>query len=203
VSFKEILSIPGVRPTLFTLFMTAFMFGGLDATLALFTSDRLGFSSPQIGLVFTYLGVLTLTMQFAGGWIISKYGELTTIPIGLALSGIGFFLLTSTRDWLTILLPLAVFMAGNALVFPSVTSMISKKVGGKRGAIMGLMSSFHSLGQMIGPLLAGALYGIDHTYPFLVLATIIIFYALLFTVFARPRLKLQKESAETEPAVLH
>ncbi len=101
-------------------FMTSFMFGGLDATLALFTSARMGFGSAQIGLLFTYIGVLVLGMQFAGNYIISKYGELVSIPTGLLLSGLGFLLLMFTHDWLTLIIPIAIFISGNALVFPSV-----------------------------------------------------------------------------------
>ncbi|VVB57411.1 Multidrug resistance protein MdtG [uncultured archaeon] len=170
-------------------FMVAFMFGGLDATLALFTSERMGFGSAQIGLLFTYIGVLVLLMQFAGDYLISKYGELVSIPAGLALSGSGFLLLAFTHDWLTILIPIAIFISGNALVFPSVNSLISKKVGGKRGGVMGLVSSFQSSGQLVGPLVGGALYGIDHRYPFLAMAAVILSYALFFVLFARPKLK--------------
>ncbi len=170
-------------------FMTSFMFGGLDSTLALFTSERMGFGASQIGLLFTYIGVLVLGMQFVGNYIISKYGELVSIPAGLLLSGTGFLLLIFTHDWLTIMIPLAIFISGNALVFPSVNSLISKKVGGKRGGVMGLVSSFQSSGQLIGPLLGGALYGYGHDLPFMAMAAVILSYALVFLFFAKPKLK--------------
>lgn len=144
-------------------------------------------------------------MQFVGDRIISKYGELVSIPVGLALSGLGFLLLVFTHDWLTIMVPIAIFISGNALVFPSVNSMISKKVGGKRGGVMGLVSSFQSLGQLIGPLIGGALYGIDHHYPFLAMAAVILIYALLFAIFARPRLKTDgaTHAGPLEPVIMH
>lgn len=169
-------------------FMTAFMIGGLDATLAIYTADKMGFSSPQIGLIFTYVGVLIMIMQFVGGGLVNRFGELKLIPVGLLLSGAGFFLLTFTHDWLSLLFPLAVFVMGNALVFPSVNSLITKKVVGKRGAVLGLLSSFQSLGQMIGPLLGGFLYGIHHDYAFIGLALAIWAYALLFFSVANKRL---------------
>lgn len=169
-------------------FMTTFMIGGLDATLAIYTGDRLGFSSPQIGLLFTYVGILIMAMQFVSGGLINRFGELRLIPVGLALSGAGFFLLTFTHDWLTILAPLAVFVMGNALVFPSVNSLITKRVAGKRGAVLGLLSSFQSLGQMVGPLLGGFLYGIHHDYAFIGQAAAIWAYALVFLFMAREKL---------------
>jgi multidrug resistance protein len=169
-------------------FITAFMIGGLDAVLAIYTGEKLGFSSPQIGLIFTYIGILIMAMQFISGGLVNRFGELTLIPAGLLLSGAGFFLLIFTNDWLTILLPLAIFVAGNALVFPSVNSLITKKVTGKRGAVLGLLSSFQSLGQMMGPLLGGFLYGIHHDYAFAGLAISIWLYFAVFLLFARKRL---------------
>lgn len=170
-------------------FMTAFMIGGLDATLAIYTGDKLGFSSPQIGIIFTYIGLLILAMQYVSGNLVNKYGELTLIPAGLLLSGTGFCLLTITHDWITILIPLAIFVMGNALVFPSVNSLITKRITGRRGAVLGLVSSFQSLGQMVGPLLGGFLYGYSHDYPFIGMAAVIFAYALVFVLVARKKLE--------------
>lgn len=170
-------------------FVITFMIGGLDATLAIYTGEKMGFSSPQIGLIFTYIGALIMAMQFAAGALINRFGELRMISAGFLLSGLGFFLLIFTHDWLSLLFPLAVFVAGNASVFPSVNSLITKKVTGKRGAVLGLVSSFQSLGQVAGPLLGGFLYGINHSFAFGGMALVIFAYFAIFTLFARKRLE--------------
>lgn len=179
-------------PMLFLLlssFMTAFMIGGLDATLAIYTGDRMGFTTTQIGIVFTYIGVLIMVMQFVSGSIVNKYGEIRLVQVGLLLSGAGFFLLIFTHDWPTLMGALAVFVCGNALVFPSVNSLITKKVQGKRGAVLGLVSSFNSFGHMLGPLVGGLLYGISHDYAFLGMAIVIWGYCVFFTLFAAKKIK--------------
>ena len=168
----------------FAAFMTSFMIGGLDATLALYTGEKLGFSSPQIGIVFTYIGILIMTMMLVTGVLINRFGEKTLIRVGLSLSGMGFFLLVFTRDWLTILIPLAVFVAGNAMTFQSTISLITKKVTAKRGTVLGLFSSFESLGMFAGPILGGFLYGFDHTYAFAGFAILIWGYAVIFSIFS-------------------
>ncbi|MFH1200609.1 MAG: MFS transporter [Candidatus Micrarchaeota archaeon] len=169
-------------------FVIAFMFGGLDATLAIYTGDEMGFSSPQVGLVFTFIGFLIMAMQFAGGALISKYGELRMIPVGFALSGLGFFTLIWAHSWPFLLASLAIFVAGNALVFPSVNSLVSKRVTTNRGAALGLVTSFQSLGQIIGPLTGGFLYGYSHDYPFAAMALVIWAYAAVFILIGRPKL---------------
>ncbi len=184
ISLLEHLSSPLLFLFLST-FMITFMIGGIEATLALYTSEKLNFGAHQIGVVFTYIGFLIMTMQFLSGNLINKFGELKLIKIGLVLSGTGFFLLLFVQSWTTLFLPLAIFVMGNAFVFPSVSSALTKKVTGKRGVVLGLENSFRSAGQMIGPLLAGFLYGFSHNYAFIGLALAIWGYAIIFSIVER------------------
>jgi len=170
-------------------FMVAFMIGGIDAVLALYTAEQMGFTSAQIGIVFMYIGFLVMLMQFVAGGMINKYGEVNMVMWGLLLSGAGFLLLVFSQSWLMLMLALAVFVAGNALVFPSVNSLISKRVQGKRGAVLGLASSFSSGGQMVGPLVGGLLYGISHTLAFIGMAVLIWLYFAFFSLLGAKRLK--------------
>ncbi len=189
---KEVSLLEHISSPVLFLFLssaiTTFMIGGLDAVLALSTSERLGFTSAEVGILFTYIGVLILTMQFVASHAINRFGEKRLIPVGLALSGLGFFLLEFAGGWPMLMLALGVFVAGNAAVFPSVTSLITKKVTGKRGAVLGLNSSFQSAGQLLGPLYGGFLYGINHQYAFPGLAIAIWIYALFFYFKASKKL---------------
>ena len=169
-------------------FMITFMIGGIDATLALYTSAQLGFQSHEVGLLFAFIGALIMVMQFVTGSLVNRFGELKLVTAGLLLSGTGFFLLQYATDWPSLLAPLAVFVAGNALVFPSVSSMLSKRSSANRGAVMGLAGSFNSLGQIIGPLLAGFLYGWMPSSAFWGMAIAIMAYAAFFALVAIPRL---------------
>jgi multidrug resistance protein len=181
-------------PLLFLLLasmMTTFMVGGIQAVLAIYTGDKLGFTSSEVGLLFTYIGFLIMIAQFLSGNLVNRFGEVKLIKIGLVISGTGFFFLAFANDWLTLLLPLAVFVIGNSMTFPSVTSLLTKKVHGKRGAILGLNASFQNLGQIIGPLLGGLLYSINHTYAFVGLALCIWAYALVFSTLAARSLSSQ------------
>ena len=192
VAQKEVALLSHLSSPLLFLFLSTFvvalMIGGLDATLALYTSERMGFTSAEVGLVFTYVGFLIMAMQFVAGGLVNKYGEMKLIAVGFLLSGLGFLLLVFTRDWLTLLIPLAVFVAGNAMVFPSVTSLITKRVTGKKAAVLGLVSSFQSLGQVLGPLIAGFLYGVHHSYAFMGMGVIIFAYFLAFVFVGRKQL---------------
>ena len=164
------------------------LIGGFEATLALFVSEKLGFTAVEMGGVFTFVGVLMLIFQPISGSLVNRFGEIRLVQAGLVFSGLGFFLILFSTDWLTLLAPLGLFVIGNSLVFPSVTSLLTKRVAGKQGAAIGLNQSSSSAGQIAGPLFGGFLYGINHLYSFLGLALVSWVYFFIFTFVAKPKL---------------
>ncbi len=182
---KEISMLQHLSSPLLLCFIASFMIasltGGMQAVLALFTEMRLDFGPSEVGIVFTILGVLIMLFQFLSGSLMGKYGEVRLIRAGLLLSSTGFLFLVFLNDWLTMLLPLSVFVLGNALVFPSVSSLVSKRAQGKRGAALGLLSSFQSLGQFFGPIAAGFLYTVKPEYAFYGLSALVFGYFIIFS----------------------
>ncbi len=168
--------------------MVMFIIGGFEATMALFLSEKLHFTAIEMGGVFTFVGVMMMVLQPITGNLINKYGETRMIQAGLVFSSMGFFLTVFAYDWITLLLPMGLFVLGNSCVFPSVTSLLTKKVKGKQGAVIGLNQSFSSAGQIVGPLVAGFLFGIDHSYSFIGLTAVVLFYFLVFTFIAKKKL---------------
>ncbi len=166
-----------------------FIIGGFEATLALFLSEKLRFTSIEMGGVFTFVGVMMMALQPITGNFINKFGELRMIQAGLLFSGFGFFFLLFASDWLTVLAPMGLFVIGNSCVFPSVTSLLTKKVKGKQGAAIGLNQSFSSAGQIVGPLIGGFLFGLNHAFSFIGLAAAAWIYFIIFTFVAKPLLE--------------
>lgn len=166
-----------------------FLIGGFEATMALFLSEKLSFTSVEMGLVFTFVGALMMILQPITGNFINRFGELRMIQAGLLFSTAGFFLILFASDWNTLLIPLGFFVIGNSCVFPSVTSLLTKRVAGKQGAVIGLNQSFSSAGQIIGPLFGGFLYGLDHSFSFIGIALVALLYFLVFTFVAKKKLE--------------
>ncbi|MEK6821271.1 MAG: MFS transporter, partial [archaeon] len=179
-------------PLAFLFFSSAivmFIVGGFEATLALFVSEKLGFGAIEMGGVFTFVGALMLVLQPITGNFINRFGEIRMIQAGLFFSAAGFFFILFSNDWISLLIPLGFFVLGNSCVFPSVSSLLTKKVQGKQGAVIGLNQSFSSGGQIVGPLFGGFLFGIAPEYSFLGLAGVAGIYLLIFTFVAKKRLE--------------
>lgn len=82
------------------------------------------------------------------------------------LSAIGFVLILFSSSLVTASIYLSVFAAGNALIRPCVTSLITQKTKAGQGVASGLSSSMDSLGRITGPLLGAGIYQYSHQLPF-------------------------------------
>jgi MFS family permease len=69
---------------------------------------------------------------------------------------------------LTAAIYLSVFGAGNALIRPCVISLITQRTKVGQGVATGLNSSMDSLGRIAGPLMAGAVFTLNQSLPFLI-----------------------------------
>lgn len=149
-------------------FLVSFTLAGLESILQYFQRDVFGAGPMHIGVMLLISGIVGAGIQ--GGYIrrhVKKGSEAKVIRVGLIMSALGFFLLLASRNFITATLFLCVFSAGNALLRPCVTSLITQKTKVGQGAATGLSSSMDSLGRIAGPLFATFLFTIENHLPFL------------------------------------
>lgn len=148
-------------------FFISFTLAGLESTLQYFQMKQIGASTQQIGMMFAVIGVVGALVQ--GGIVrrIKKGSESRYILFGLVLSAGGFFLIIFSSSFLTATLYLAVFGVGNALLRPTVTSLITQKTTVGLGVASGLNSSMDSLGRMSGPILGTLLFNQQIYLPYI------------------------------------
>jgi len=150
-------------------FFVSFTLAGLEATLQYFQMAKIGATPFDIGMMFLASGIVGALIQ--GGVVrrlVKNGSEPRVIAIGLLLSAAGFFLLLYSTSVATAALYLSVFGAGNALIRPCVTSLITQRTKVGQGVATGLSSSMDSLGRIAGPLLGGAVFTIAHSLPFII-----------------------------------
>ena len=75
---------------------------------------------------------------------------------------------------------LVIFMA-TSILRPVLNTLISKMADGEGGFAMGMNNAYMSVGNVIGPLLAGVLYDINIIYPF-ILGLIMLMVTMFITV---------------------
>ncbi|MEH7445162.1 MFS transporter [Bacillus sp. JJ1122] len=141
---------------------------GLEATFAYFAAEKAGLGAVQLGYIFMIMGLAGAIVQ--GGLVgrmTKKLGEGTVIQLGIFISAVGFALILLIKGFGTAALFLTIFGVGNGLIRPSVSSLLTKKSTAGHGSTTGLLSSFDSLGRIIGPPLGGWLFSIAIGMPYI------------------------------------
>jgi len=155
---------------------------GLIGVLALYLKDTFGVTERGIGNVFVVFGVVGVVMRTAPvGWINSRLGEVRTMRLGAALACIGLAIMPLPSVLPLFVLCLMVVPAGNALLFPATTSLVSQRTErSEMGQVMGAQQTLRGIVSIIGPIGATAVYqAFGHWIPFVGSAAILAVALLL------------------------
>ncbi|GIQ68291.1 MFS transporter [Xylanibacillus composti] len=148
-------------------FVVTFTLAALEGTLQYYYMVQFDITKVQMGWMFFISGIVGALIQ---GGVVRRYIKRGEEPkfmrLGLLLSALGFILMIFSANFVTGALFLAVFSAGNALVRPCVTSLITQKTTVGQGTASGLSSSMDSLGRIGGPLIGTMLYHLNISLPF-------------------------------------
>ncbi|HJW94525.1 MAG TPA: MFS transporter [Thermoanaerobaculia bacterium] len=143
-----------------TLFIQLLAVAGMETSVTLHARDRFNFSQLDLAYFFLFMGVIVAVIQ--GGLIgrlAKAMGERTLVAIGTLSYTIGLLLVPSI--WRVPLLYVVAFLIaiGTGLVYPSLTSMVSKSVpANEHGSMLGIATAVGSLARFIGPIAIGFLY---------------------------------------------
>ena len=174
----------------------------MEQTIGFFVQDTLHLTPAQtagtVGGMLAIFGLVAAAVQ--GGAIrplSKKIAPPTLILIGLAVMGLGMFLLPHTSNYWPITAALAVIGVGSAILSPSLSAALSLSVpSNQQGTVAGLNSSALALGRMTGPLIGTALYQkVNHGAPYLFSAGILALL-LVWNLLARPKVNVHAESAQ-------
>jgi len=169
------------------LWMTAA--GMLEVMMPLWVGDKFGWGPRHVGAQFLYLGLLVALVQgFLVGRVSGRFGEVPVVAAGIILYATGLVVLANFgtipasgyvpgalqgaagalpmsavladlfgHPWL--LLGLGLLACGNALLAPSISSLVSKYASvSERGTVLGLFQSSQWAGRTIAPPIGGALF---------------------------------------------
>jgi DHA1 family multidrug resistance protein-like MFS transporter len=139
-----------------------FAFGCLEVFLPIFLDEQAGFSTIEIGSLFTIqIVVATLTKPIMGRFS-DKYSRVPVIIAGLLAGGITMAFMTYSYNYLLLAVLTGFFGLGLATVTASTSALVadlskSSSHGGALGVLSSVMDIGHSTGPMVGGLLISAL----------------------------------------------
>lgn len=160
---------------LIIVFVLAFGLANYETVFGLFVDHKFGFTPTDIAFIITFGSIAGAVVQLTiFGWILNRFGERRVIAICLLIAGL-FVTLTLfvSSYWLIVTVTFIVFLSIDILR-PAVGTQLSKMAGEQQGYVAGLNSAYTSLGNIAGPIVAGALFDLDVNYPYVAAAIVLI-----------------------------
>jgi MFS transporter, DHA1 family, tetracycline resistance protein len=181
-SILDVLHRPVLSRLILIFFLVILAFAGMESTFALWALGQFGWGPGQVGYVFAYVGVLSAILQ--GGLIgrlTRRFGEERLLICGLALITAGLLGLPFAREIPALGVAVSALAFGMGLMQPSLNSLISRRAGREeQGEVLGVSQSVGSLSRVLGPAMAGLLFGeFGRSAPFFCGAVLVVIALLV------------------------
>lgn len=169
------------------IFVSSFGLAAFETVYSLFVDYKFAFTPKDIALIITISGVLGVIAQvLTFDRIVEKIGEIRLIQICMGVSAIFIFaMIKVTAYWSILIVTFVIFLMFD-LIRPALTTYLSKMAGNEQGFVGGLNSTFTSIGNIIGPGMAGILFDVNIDYPY-VLSMFVLILSFVISLFWKER----------------
>ncbi|WP_046228065.1 MFS transporter [Paenibacillus dauci] len=184
--------------SLVIVFVASFGLANYETVFSLFVDHKFGFTARDIAIIITFGSIAGAVVQATiFGWMINRFGGQRLIVICLIASAIFISLTLLVHTYFLIfVVTFAVFLAMDILR-PAIGTQLSQNAGDEQGYIAGLNSAYTSLGNIAGPVVAGALFDLDINYPYVLAAVVLCVCFLLALRVKPPRWNQQTDSTQS------
>ncbi|MDY8025737.1 MFS transporter [Paenibacillus polymyxa] len=157
-----------------------------ETVYALFVERKYGFDATKISMIITVGAIIGIVVQiWLLDYLIKRLGEMKLIRLSLIMTAIALLLMLLKINLGYLLAVSALFFAFNAFLRPTVSTMIANSAGDRQGYAAGLNTTYTSLGNILGPILAGLLFDKHIHIPYIFGALILA--SALFLTLQKPK----------------
>lgn len=190
VSLLEVLQRPQLGLLVIMSFLVTFPFSSVQSTFPLWFEQQLSWEPKQIGYLFTFIGVVSATIQGGlVGLLTKRFGEHKVLVLGVTAFGLGLLLVPFSRSLALLLSAVTLLAGGFALSQTTVSSLSSRlAVAEQQGKTLSIVNSASALARIGGPTWAGFSFtGFGSSAPFLSGALVmLVAFALSWRIFKNP-----------------
>lgn len=169
--------------SLIIVFVMSFGLANYETIFGLFVDHKFGFTPKDIAVIITFGSIAGAVVQLTiFGWILNHFGEKRVISFCLLVAAL-FVLLTLFVSiyWMILVVTFIVFLAID-IMRPAIGTQMSKLAQDQQGYVAGLNSAYTSLGNIIGPVVAGVLFDINIQYPYISASLVLMVCFVLSTI---------------------
>lgn len=162
-----------LTPALVVLFImilvSAFGLAGFESIYSLYVNQVHHFDLTTIAAVLTVNGVLSLLLQvFLFDRLVMWFGEVQIIRWSFFISVIGTLIVIYDHSHWQLFVATLVVYEGFDMLRPAITTLLTKMSESNQGLLNGINMSLTSVGNIVGPLMSGALLDMNYQAPYLV-----------------------------------
>ncbi|AMM92955.1 multidrug transporter [Peribacillus simplex] len=173
--------MPYFIPLIITLVMS-FGLMAYESVIGLYLDNQFNSSPKDIAVMVTATGIVSVIVQlFVVDRIVRRFGEVNVLNIFISVAAIGFLLSLFASSYLIFFLISLIIFLSTSILRPVLNTLISKMAGNEQGFAMGMNNAYMSIGNVLGPTLAGMMYDVHITYPFM-LGLFLLFITLMITM---------------------
>jgi multidrug resistance protein len=187
----RVFTLPIVARMVLVGFLAYIATAQFETIFPLWAGARFEWGPREVGLIFTYLGVIVgFTQAFLVGRLAPRLGESRLVSVGLVFYAIGLLIMTQAPVWQVMMLGITGTAAGGAMFTTAMNSLVSQQASeADRGLVLGVFQSGGWMGRSLGPPISGLLFATVGVNAPLYLATLIMLpcLAVVASVAARVR----------------
>lgn len=156
-----------------------------------FTTEVLKITQSQNAVLFTIFGIVGLVSQsFLVQQFSKRFGMKNAYTMAMLLTACSFFIMFFSRSLLVFVGASIILALFNSIVQTLIPTILSQAADAKsQGSIMGLNTSYQSIGMILGPILGGVIATIAIPLPFLVGSVFVLVCFFLSFQVLRPGTK--------------
>lgn len=171
---------------LIIIFIFSFGIANFQATFSIYLDEKFNYTPTDIAIILTIGGFIGVILQmFVIEKLFKRFGEMKVILVNLLLAAIMMLLMIYISGFFIILLVATLFSVATTFIRPAVNTLVSKLAGAEQGFAAGMNNAYMSLGNMIGPALAGTLFDYNMDAPYILGAMILVGCFILSFVWSK------------------
>lgn len=177
------LLLPKYSIAFLIIFISSFGLATYETVYGLFLDRQLSYTAADIAMLLTVSGIVGAVFQlFLFDGLTRKLGEINLIRVSMLIAAVFMIFMIRSNSYIIIfLVTITVFLTFD-LIRPALTTYLSKVAGNDQGFVGGMNSMFTSVGNIVGPSVAGILFDIEVHTPYY-FAMIVLGLSFILTLF--------------------
>ncbi|MED1744062.1 MULTISPECIES: MFS transporter [Brevibacillus] len=178
-------------------FTLTFGLANFEAIFGLFVDQKYGYTPKDISILITVGALIGVVIQsLLIDKLLRRFGEKRLINLSFFVSAVTMVLMLLSGNFWYVMLVCLIFFTFTSILRPAINTLLSKMAGKEQGFVAGMNNAYMSLGNIVGPSLAGILFDVHINLPYLFGA-----FMLLFSLFLSVSWNRRTKDKHITPAI--